>query len=217
MIDAMSYNTWIFDCDGVILDSNQLKTDAFFEVALPYGKEMADLLVRYHMDNGGVSRFEKFRYFFETILDKSDFDKELESCISKFGDLVKQKLISCPETEGAREFLESLPAGVRKIIVSGGSQEELRKVFAIRGLDVYFDSIFGSPDTKESILKHEVDSNNLIRPALFIGDSKLDYESASKFEIDFLFMSNYSEFENWEEYFKGKNIYVINSFNELLS
>ena len=37
--------TWFFDCDGVILDSNAAKTEAFRMVATPYGGEAAEALV----------------------------------------------------------------------------------------------------------------------------------------------------------------------------
>ena len=42
MID---YKTWLFDCDGVILDSNKIKTESYYELALPYGKDKADKLI----------------------------------------------------------------------------------------------------------------------------------------------------------------------------
>jgi len=42
------YKTLVFDCDGVILDSNRVKTDAFHKAALFYGGEVADIFVQYH-------------------------------------------------------------------------------------------------------------------------------------------------------------------------
>ena len=48
------YKTWIFDCDGVLLDSNQVKTQAMWETAKPFGESEASRLVAYHKANGGV-------------------------------------------------------------------------------------------------------------------------------------------------------------------
>ena len=59
LIDINKYDCFIFDCDGVILDSNKIKTEAFFSLALPYGKGIAKLLVDYHTQNGGISRYLK--------------------------------------------------------------------------------------------------------------------------------------------------------------
>jgi len=36
-IELKQYKTLIFDCDGVILNSNKIKTQAFYDVAKIYG------------------------------------------------------------------------------------------------------------------------------------------------------------------------------------
>ena len=54
---------FIFDFDGVIAESVSAKTDAFREMYLPYGEEIANQVVDYHINHGGVSRFEKFKYW----------------------------------------------------------------------------------------------------------------------------------------------------------
>jgi phosphoglycolate phosphatase-like HAD superfamily hydrolase len=211
------YKTWLLDCDGVLLDSNKIKSEAFYEVALPYGKDAARALVEYNKRLGGVTRFEKFKYFFETILDKNNYEKDLENALTRFGTMVCNKLISCPETKGLRRFLEGLKDNSKKFVISGGAQEELRHVFKQRGLDAYFDGIFGSPDTKEMIMSSLARSFDIAYPAVFIGDSRYDYEVAAKFEIDFIFMSKYTEFENWRSFFVDKEVAIIESLNFLSS
>ena len=45
MFDVKKANTIIFDCDGVILNSNQLKTKAYYKATFPsYGHELASSL-----------------------------------------------------------------------------------------------------------------------------------------------------------------------------
>ena len=44
-----------FDFDGVIAESVRAKTDAFMEMYLPYGKEVAKQVLEFHINNGGVS------------------------------------------------------------------------------------------------------------------------------------------------------------------
>lgn len=217
MINLSIYKTWIFDCDGVLLDSNSIKTDAFYEVVLPYGKDKAESFASYHVQNGGISRFKKFRYFFEHILAKDNFQEELDDTIKRFSALVRAKLLQCYETEGLRPFLEKLSKNScsRKIVVSGGMQEEIREVFAQRKLDFYFDVIYGSPVPKEAILKRECSQGLLFLPVVFVGDSKYDFECASEFNFDFIFMSQYSEFKEWRGYFQDKNVFIIKSFKEL--
>lgn len=53
-------------------------------------------------------------------------------------------------------------------------------------------------------------------PAVFIGDSRYDYEIASKFNIDFIFISQYSEFIKWASYFADKNITIVENLNSII-
>ena len=68
------YKNLIFDCDGIILNSNKIKTDAFREVVSIYGKEASISLVKYHLQNGGISRYHKFNYFLNKIAKNLELD-----------------------------------------------------------------------------------------------------------------------------------------------
>lgn len=214
-MELSKYKTWFFDCDGVLLDSNQLKSESFYEVALPYGEEYAQALVELNKQLGGVTRFEKFRHFFENILGKRSFEKELENALKKFSALVCEKLITCPETSGVRVFLDSLPTNTKKYVVSGGAQSEIQFVFKQRGFDAYFNGIYGSPNSKEVIMSSRIKSPDMEYPAVFIGDSRYDYEVAKRFNLDFIFMTKYTEFKDWDLYFVNKPVKVIESFSRL--
>lgn len=211
------FRTWIFDCDGVILDSNNLKTDAFFEVVLPYGKENAEKFIDYHKRMGGVSRYEKFRYFFEEIVKKQDYGDELVSALDAYSSRVRAKMIDSNETEGMRELLGAIPKNSKKIVVSGGDENELREVFRIKGIDQLFDEIFGSPRDKRKIIRDALERNMIQRPVVFIGDSQFDYAVADEIGFDFVFMSEYSEFPEWKDFFCHKpEIPVINSLSDMV-
>ena len=83
-IELGKYKTFVFDCDGVVLNSNQIKTDAFYEAAKAYGSENAQALKDYHIQNGGVSRYEKFKYFILDILGREIKDVELNKLLDCF-------------------------------------------------------------------------------------------------------------------------------------
>lgn len=209
------YKIWFFDCDGVLLDSNSVKTEAFYETVLRYGQDKAECFVKYHQDHGGISRFEKFKYFFETMLGMKSFKADLTCVLQEYGERVKTKLIKCQETEGLHEFLERLPPNSPKIVVSGGEQSELREVFQKRKLAKYFDSILGSPEDKLTILNREIGSKIHKVPAVFIGDTQYDYECARNVNVDFIFMTQYTEFKGWPQYFKEKEVKIIKNLKEL--
>lgn len=191
-IDILKYSSLIFDCDGVLLDSNRVKTEAFYNVAKQYGLSYAEDLVYYHINNGGISRYKKFDFFKREILPVGN-NAVMEDLLSQYAANVVEGLMQCRVAEKLFELRE-LTTSANWLVVSGGDQEELRYVFNERGLSKLFDGgIFGSPDDKEKILEREIASANISSHALFLGDSKYDKAVAEKYNVDFLFVSDWSE------------------------
>lgn len=203
------YKTLVFDCDGVVLNSNKIKTQAFYESTKHFGHEYAQALVDYHVQNGGISRYAKFEYFITQIL-KQALDASLnQDLLQRFAQAVKDGLMSCEVAEGLTE-LRAQTAHANWLIVSGGDQEELHEVFAVRGLDKYFNGgIFGSPDTKDIILAREIANGNISQSALFLGDSKYDYQAAHRAGLDFVFLSDWTEVKNHQAWCEKKGIRFI--------
>ena len=215
-IDLYLYRSYIFDCDGVLLNSNRIKTKAFYTTAISYGEAEANALVQYHVRNGGISRYEKFKYFLKVIVGKKIQHNELEGLLAKYAEEAKAGLMRCEIACGLERLRKSLPHS-RWFVVSGGDQNELREIFSKRGIDIFFDGgIFGSPDTKSEILSRELSTFNIKKPAVFIGDSRYDYETAVKKGLDFIFIHGWSEFDGWEKYFRSKNVYTISNIEQLI-
>jgi phosphoglycolate phosphatase-like HAD superfamily hydrolase len=212
------YSTIVFDCDGVVLDSNKVKTDAFYQTALPYGEFAAQTIVDYHLTRGGVSRYNKFSYFLEHLLPDhttSAHGPSLEDLLQAFAGHVRQGLLKCEIASGLQLLRYKTP-GVHWLIASGGDQNELRDVFSRRGLSEWFDrGIFGSPATKEEILSREVQAGNITKPALLLGDSKYDYQAAKSADLDFVFLSGWSEVKDWHAWTSANNITHFTSLLEV--
>ncbi len=209
MINVEHYKTLVFDCDGVVLDSNKVKSEAFYKVALPYGKEAAEKLMEYHKNTGGVSRYKKFLYFLDNIVEKELADYGYEALLTAYANAVTNGMLTCKVAENLIQLREKTK-DTKWLIVSGGDQEELRDIFKKRGLDVLFDGgIFGSPDIKETILEREIEHGNITLPALFLGDSKYDYRAATYGKLDFIFVSKWTEVLNWQEWTTKEKITVI--------
>ncbi len=200
------YQTLVFDCDGVLLNSNKVKTQAFYDVAKVYGHEPAHALRTYHVQNGGISRYAKFEYLFTNILKTPIDPTTLQILLDNFSYEVKKTLLTCEVAEGLKELREKT-LHAKWLVVSGGDQNELREVFAIRDLLKYFNGgVFGSPDTKDIILEREIKSLNIVQPALFLGDSKYDYRAAMSAKLDFMFLSKWSEVEDRSTWLRENNI-----------
>lgn len=210
------YRCLVFDCDGVVLDSNAVKTRAFHEVALPFGDSAAQAFVDYHQANGGISRYRKFEYFLQDIVKAEDVQALLPGLLEQYAAAVRQGLLDCAVAPGLQALRAQLPDS-RWLIVSGGDEAELRDVFSARGLDRLFDGgIFGSPTPKDSILARELASGNIAGPALFLGDSRFDYQCAHGAGLDFVFLDGWSEFHDATAFFADKSVAVRRDIQALL-
>ncbi len=199
-MDLSRYQTLVFDCDGVILDSNKVRAQAFYNAALPYGEQHAAALREYHILHGGVSRYVKFEVLLRDMVGVPVTDEAMQALLHAFTTEATIGLMQCDIAPGLAAMREATPQA-NWILVSGADQAELRHVFAQRGIAAWFDGgIFGSPSNKDEILRREKDSGNLRQPAIFFGDSRYDHQAATRAGLDFVFVSAWTDMDGWEAY-----------------
>lgn len=216
-IDLKKYITIVFDCDGVILDSNVVKTDAYFRTAKNLGAtdKQAQALVDYHVKLGGISRYHKFDWYLREVLQQPATEKAIQVYLDEFSRELEVGLMQCAIADGL-QALRDATADAKWMILSGGDQQEIRDLFAKRDLAKYFDGgLFGSPDNKDTVLAREKANGNLQMPALFVGDSKYDFEASTAAELDFIFLSDWTEVPDWQAFCAEKNIKVLASLQQL--
>jgi phosphoglycolate phosphatase-like HAD superfamily hydrolase len=199
-MNLIGYDRIIFDCDGVILDSNNIKAQAFYDITVEYGVESANAFLSYCRKNWGTSRWKLLEGFYREIfpVETRKAEELVEKKVKEFGDKVKESLIKCPLTKGLKELIHKLPTE-KCYIVSGSSQSELREVFFARKMNKFFKEIYGSPRNKLEIVEQESLAGG---KTLFIGDSLKDFECAQSYHMDFIFMYGYTDFSNWKVFFK---------------
>lgn len=211
--ELKKYKTIVFDCDGVVLDSNIVKTEAYFRTAKNLGAtdKEAQALVDYHVKLGGISRYHKFDYYLREIIHQPVNDQAIQALLDEFASELEVGLLECKVAEGLADLRKATPQA-NWMILSGGDQQEIRTLFAKRNLAKLFDGgLFGSPDNKDTVLKREKASGNLQLPALFIGDSKYDFEAATRAGLDFIFLSDWTEVPDWQDYCADNNIVALNN------
>ena len=207
------YSHLFFDCDGVILNSNNIKTKSFYEVALKYGDSNAKKLVDFHTLNGGISRYVKLKHFTKNILGIDD-EKIYNQLIFDYGNLVKKYLLKCPIDHGIYEIHNYTPKS-KKAIISGSDESELKWLFKERKINEIFNfGIYGSPKNKKEIFKEIFSNFSGYEKCLYFGDSKYDYEVSEEFEMDFIFVNNWTEFKDWKIFVKYNGINTINNLSE---
>ena len=181
----------IFDFDGVIIESAQIKTAAFrklFEKEFP---NQIEQIVKHHLQNMGTSRFVKFKYIYENIL-KLPLPKDLEESLGrKFSGIVFGESLKAPFVPGAIEFLEENASRYTFFIASGAPEEELLEIIRKRKIKHFFKKIYGSPEPKSSIVRKILQDNDL-KPLeiVFVGDATSDLSTARENGVNFIARMN---------------------------
>ena len=217
-MDLTKYNTIIFDCDGVLLNSNFKKSEAYRYAAIDFGatEEQAEELVQYHIKNSGISRYVKFDYFLTNILEQSFNEENFNFLVKSLNHHVIEILIDCDVAAGLDE-LRKQTIDQHWMVMSGGDQDEVRTILASKHLDHLFDyGIYGSPDSKHDIVKHHLENNKNFMPAIFFGDAEYDIKTAKTFNLDFIFISGWTDFSDWEETVKRENIKSVEYLKDLI-
>ncbi|MFC1517595.1 HAD family hydrolase [Candidatus Margulisiibacteriota bacterium] len=179
--------TIVFDFDGVILESADIKTKAFKKIFEEEYPEQADKLVEYHLKHAGISRFTKFRYFYEKIL-KLPYTKDIENKLGeKFKNTVLNDILNCSFVPGALEFLRSFSGKFLFFIASGSEEQELKYIISKRHILSYFKEIHGGHRKKTAIIEDIISRYDLKKEEiLFVGDADSDRKAADLSRIHFV-------------------------------
>lgn len=191
------YDAIIFDCDGVILDSNNLKVDAMRKSLLMAHilQPEIDSCCDYFKKNFGKSRFHHVQHFIKNIITIKN-ESLYENILRYYSLQCKDLYLTAEVTPGFFDAIAYCPA--KLFVASGSEQEELRGVFSNRGLDRHFTLILGSPTAK---VKNVATILELTKgKVLMVGDALSDFHAAKENDIDFIgylpFSSVKNEMEN---------------------
>ncbi len=186
------YKVLLWDFDGVIMDSNPVRTYGFEEILKEYPAEQVKELIAYHQQNGGLPRYDKFRYFFEKIRGEKVTDEEIMRLAARFSEIMLARLLdSSLLIPDSVAFIKENYKKFIMHIVSGSDQIELRKICAHLSLTPYFVSIVGSPVLKPRLVQQILKAYNYNKyEVAFIGDSVNDYDAAVENGVDFYGYNN---------------------------
>jgi phosphoglycolate phosphatase-like HAD superfamily hydrolase len=192
MINFSKYKVILWDFDGVLMDSMPVR-DRGFELTLAnYPKKQVQELMEYHRQNGGLSRYAKFRFFFEKIRGEQVSEEQILTLAKCFSEVMMQHLIN-PELliKDSFDFVKRYHQKFAMHIVSGSDGNELNEICKRLNLSHFFLSIHGSPISKIDLVASLLQQNNYPKEAtVLIGDSKNDGEAALVNGIEFIGYNN---------------------------
>jgi HAD superfamily hydrolase (TIGR01549 family) len=177
-----------WDFDGVLMDSNAVRNLGFEKVLSDYPQDQVAKLLEFHTANGGLSRYVKFRYFFEEIRSEVIAENDILQLAQRFSSIMKDLLVNrdllINET---MDFVRRNQQNYIMHITSGSDDQELKYLCKSLQIDHLFSSIHGSPKpkkqwVKELLVQHEYK----IDECVLIGDSVNDWEAANVNGIHFL-------------------------------
>jgi len=206
----------IFDCDGVIFDSNELKTTAFEIVLRDFPQEEISKFIEYHRTNGGISRYEKFRYFLDEMTETNYKNYSLENLLKSFSLQCQKLYLTCPFTYQADMVIKRLASKHQLFVASGSDEVELNSVFKSRGISSYFVKILGSPKKKEHCIADIISGSDCSSGTIMIGDAVKDYEASLANGLPCILMPTYSDAKSQvEEIANENNCLTIANLSEL--
>jgi len=192
----MTIKTIVLDFDGVIVESEEIKNQAFRDLFSDYPQYL-DQIMNYHLTHKTTSRYEKFEYIVTHILEETYDETRASEINSRFSPLVRQRIIECPYVPGAEDFLNYFSSKLPLYLVSATPQGELEDIIGARKIAQYFKKMYGNPWQKtdaigEIMRKEAVDPECVV----YIGDAMDDYRVAEQLGLLFVGRINQQSFDN---------------------
>ena len=202
-------NAIIFDYDGIISESVNVKTKAFAKLYSKFGDEVVNKVINHHENNGGISRFEKFKFYHENFLNIKIDKMQIDKLSLEFSSIVLEKVINSPYVNGAELFIKNNYTKYDFHISTGTPEEEIQVILNRKKIRKYFKTVHGSPEKKYNhvskiLTENKYNPNNVV----FIGDALSDRDAARKNKINFI-----GRYTTSKEIKNEK--YLIENFNDL--
>lgn len=189
----------VFDFDGVIVDSNQLKYDAFFEL-FPATDSRAQQAVKKILSASRESTRQDIlkQIFINLRTESNQIEKLVIEYSEKYNQKVQTGITKNRLISGAVDILSKLQQSYSLYIVSTTPQVAVRETIRNLGLDKYFLEVFGVPTAKADNLKNIMDKENVGgSEVLLVGDGESDHRAAKKFKCHFIGLAN--KFNGWQD------------------
>ncbi len=177
----------VFDFDGVLAESVEVKGEAFCTLYDSHGPDIQRKVLAYHRAHGGISRFDKIRHFEEEFVGRPVTSKDVNHLAQRFSALVEDRVIAAPWVAGARDFLEQFYQILPLFVASATPQEEIERIVKARRMAFYFKGVFGSPEKKSAHLQTIARTYGFpVSRILMVGDTVSDYNAAAESGTAFL-------------------------------
>ena len=188
---SMAAAAVILDFDGVLVESNDIKTEAFGDLFRRYPLYQKEMM-RYHLAKQSLPRREKFFYFATVLMGYKAGSKQAETIVAQmaeaFSALVVDRVVSCPPVTGTMDFLEYFKGRLPLFIASNTPCGELAEIVQRRSMAHYFRAVYGNPPVPKTAAIAEILHRHGFSPeaVVFVGDAPSDHQAAQVAGIRFI-------------------------------
>jgi len=177
----------IFDFDGVLVDSVGIKSEAFGHLYKEHGDEIVKKVTEYHLQNGGMSRYQKFAYYEKELLGRKASSERVEQLSADFSSRVVTQVVQSDEIPGAKKFIKQQLVTKYLVINSATPENEIKDIINKKGWSDQFGSIYGSPSSKTDNINKIIKKLGVMPiDCLFFGDAHSDWYASQQTQIDFI-------------------------------
>ena len=178
----------VFDFDGVIIDSAEVKIDEYRNLFSQFTKNETTLneIINIYKNSAGIPRETTLKKVFKVVLDKTISNQEVEDLSLDFSKRIFQRLETIEPLKGVLEYL-TIHREVNKYIISGAPNSDVSYLTKKLKLSKYFKSIKGGPlNKKNEMINIRKLTNVKAQEIVYFGDQKNDCIAAKSAGVGFI-------------------------------
>jgi phosphoglycolate phosphatase-like HAD superfamily hydrolase len=186
-MDLNGIQIYIFDVNGVLIDSNVANAEAMGK-AFTDDISLQQRVAEYYLKLTGIDRGSKIRSIQEKLVKRPFADNEFELRWELFKKLSRKTMMKAPLGAGAKEILIKLgEMGRKRVALSNTPPDELDEILKGHGLDKLLDIIRGGGNWPKSESLSRLLEEFQFKPGdcFFLADGKGDLKAARRADIAF--------------------------------
>ena len=202
----------IFDFDGTLVDSNDIKRKSFYSVT----KDIAgagNLLDKILSTPESGDRYDIFETLSKELKLVNNIIVDPSKLSNLYTELCEYEISRAPEIEEVSKTINELKKTDIKLFISSATPENtLKRIIEMRKWNEMFDMVLGSPYSKiDHVAKILKDNNLTVSDIIYVGDSEVDKNTALKIGCKFIGIGSSSK------RFSAKPTIMLNTFESLIA
>jgi phosphoglycolate phosphatase-like HAD superfamily hydrolase len=173
----------VFDLDGTLIESDAVKTRAYFDIFPPAAASAVEAAIK---ADRYENRFSRIARILRDFHGAEPAQAEIDRLAKAYNDICETHQATCAERPGASTVLARLASKRPLYMCSGTWEESLVRVVKARGWQQHFKGVYGGPRKKRSNLERVAAHAGVAETSmLVVGDTRDDRDAAVELGCSF--------------------------------